>query len=194
MLFLKAAVRVLIGIIVLAIGVGARWDQTTRKAATEAALVDLGASVAAGLPVLSPEEVTEAYDGQPVFVQGELAPGSVHDPLSGLSLDAVWLKRTVELEQWKEDIDCTRTSVSSSRSCRYSYHKVWSAKLIDSDGFSSPLFGESEHENPNTKPSRSRRSSTAKWRSANGPSTRPISPEGSPTEVKSLPRRCPLPI
>ena len=152
MLFLKTAVRVLIGVIVLAIGVFGRWDQTTRKAATEAALADLEVAVASGIPVLSPDEVTTAYDGQPVFVQGELEPGRVRDPLTGLEMAVDWLKRTVELEQWKEESDCSRSTIGSTRSCRYSYHRVWSAKLIDSDSFSSPLFGENEHENPKAKP------------------------------------------
>lgn len=150
--FFVTTLRVLLGSLVLLIGVWSAYDQSVRKVATEGALSDLKQKVADGLPVLSADTVSDRYDGQPVFVQGELAPGVVADPLTGLELDAVWLKRLVELQQWDERSRCRSRTGSSTRDCDYWYVRVWSWDLIDSDHFNKPLFGESEHVNPKEKP------------------------------------------
>ncbi len=151
--FVLTTIRVIIGLLVLTIGVWGRFDQTARKQATEGALGELQQSVADGLPSLSPDQITDAYDGQPVFIQGEIIPTTVTDPLTGLTLTGTRLARGVELKQWKENVESTRVgSSNTSRSYRYWYDRVWSRQLIDSDSFHEPYFGGKERENPKTKP------------------------------------------
>lgn len=152
MQFIATTLRVLLGSLTLLIGVWGAFDQSARKVATEGALVELQQEVANGLPSVSSDTVTDRYDGELVFAQGELAPGSVTDPLTGLTIDGVWLKRLVELRQWEEHSRCKTRTGSSTRDCDYWYERVWSWDLIDSDNFAKPLFQESEHVNPKEKP------------------------------------------
>lgn len=152
MQFIATTLRVLLGSLIVLIGVWGAFDQSARKVATEGALAELQQKVANGLPSVSSDTVTDRHDGELVFAQGELAPGSVTDPLTGLTLDGVWLKRLVELRQWEEHSRCRSRTGSSTRDCDYWYERVWSWDLIDSDNFAKPLFQESEHVNPKEKP------------------------------------------
>lgn len=152
MRFIATTLRVLLGSAALLIGVWGAYDQSARKVATEGALADLQQALAKGLPAVAADTLTDRYDGQPVLIQGELAPGEVSDPLTGLTLDGVWLKRLVELRQWEETARCRTRAGSAGRDCTYSYARVWSYDLINSDNFAKPLFGENEHVNPVEKP------------------------------------------
>lgn len=149
---IATTLRILLGLIVLLVGIWGAYDQSARKVATETALVELQKEVADGLPVVATDSLTGQYDRQPVYAQGELSRGTVADPLTGLALDGVWLKRRVQLRQWEEYSRCTSRVGSSTRDCKYWYERVWSQDLIDSDKFASPLLGENEHVNPTEKP------------------------------------------
>lgn len=151
---LATTLRVLLGLLLLLIGVWGAYDQSARKVATEGALVELRETVAAGLPAMTADTLTDRYDGQPVLVQGELTSGLVSDPLTGLELGAIRLERVVELRQWEERKDCEYTGkgVERTRTCERFYERVWSRNLIDSDNFGPPIAGESEHVNPRVMP------------------------------------------
>ncbi|WP_405224120.1 TMEM43 family protein [Lentisalinibacter sediminis] len=137
---------------ILLLGVWSAYDQSARKAATESALEELQDAVVDGLPVISADTLTNQYDGELVLIRGELAGGSVADPLTGVTLNGVWLKRLVELRQWEQRSRCRRSSTGSARDCSVYYNRVWSLDLIDSDKFATPIVGESKHVNPTEKP------------------------------------------
>ncbi|KTD20932.1 Protein of uncharacterised function (DUF1625) [Legionella lansingensis] len=73
------------------------------------------------------------------------------DPLLGISKNAIGLQRKVEMYQWKENKE-TRTESqlggSEKQITTYSYKKVWSSRLIDSNSFKE----QAGHQNPAALP------------------------------------------
>jgi hypothetical protein len=147
---LLTAARVGLGVLVATIGFWGAYDQTRRAEAYQGAATELLAALDVGIPTLAPEEVTTEHDGRFAHLQGPLRVPYVTDSLTGFSAETWRLARTVELLQWEERL--VRSGTSTSSSPRYAYDAVWSARLIDSDDFDRPLFGENEHVNPKEKP------------------------------------------
>lgn len=94
------------------------------------------------------DKVDAAREGKLVYVQGPATTNEIlSDSMFGVSKNALWLRRDVEMYQWKEDKDSTTEKGldgSETKKTTYSYQKVWSSSLIDSSDFKRP----SGHENP----------------------------------------------
>lgn len=149
---LLTAARIVIGLFFLLIGVGGGYDQTRRAEAYDDAAVGLMAAVDDGLPVLPGDDVVTTHDGELAFLQGPLTPAAVEDSLTGLTVPGWRLVRTVELRQWREIETMGRSTSSSTPNREYSYERVWSSDLIDSNAFDDPLLGGDERVNPDRKP------------------------------------------
>lgn len=149
--FIKGMLRVLrviVGLLALGVGVWMAYGQTYIKQQANQGVATLRQALERGIPTLPPDAVDRQYDGQIVYLQGPLQPGSVTDPTTGLTLAAAGLHRTVELYQWHE-----KSRLTSHGSSTYSYDQIWSERIIDSDQFHEPLFGKSQsHDNPKSLP------------------------------------------
>lgn len=97
---------------------------------------------------VSSDMVAPEYEGKLVHVSGMADTAEVlRDPLFGIQEQALKIKRTVEMYQWKEREERKTTeNVGGSKTTRTTYHydKVWSEDLIDSSRFKKSA----EHENP----------------------------------------------
>lgn len=85
---------------------------------------------------VSAEKIDKKNEGKIVSVNGKIKiDHNLSDDTLGINIEALKLKRVVEMYQWEEDCDekCT-------------YEKVWSDEVIDSSDF------EEEHKNPETMP------------------------------------------
>jgi hypothetical protein len=145
----KAVRRVGTGILVLACGVWLASSQTALKKNAAAGLQTLRESVENGIPILSAAFIDKKYDGQLVYLQGNLKAGQTKDPVTGLTVAAASLRRTVETQQWQEYVKSNRAG-----SFTHDYKLVWSDHVIDSDNFDDvPLLGKSQkHVNPKNMP------------------------------------------
>ncbi len=93
--------------------------------------------------------VDPALDGQLVHVSARLlATASAVDPLFEISgPNAIRLRRTVEMYQWKEEENTVSERTAGggeTRRTTFSYARVWSEAPISSDGFRAPAG----HQNP----------------------------------------------
>lgn len=94
----------------------------------------------AGMAVtISADSVDDAYDGKLVHVSGFAnTDEELSDKEFGVTANAIHLERDVEMYQWREKSETetkTRTGGSRERVTTYTYDKVWSSSLIDSDSF-----------------------------------------------------------
>ena len=89
-----------------------------------------------------PARVDPANDGKLVHVSGDLKPGApLTDPDFTVSATALRLVRTVEMYQWKEEIedrDAQELGGSEETVTTYEYHRVWSESRNDSSRFKRP--------------------------------------------------------
>lgn len=105
----------------------------------------------------SVDAVNPAQEGKLVHLTGETSVKQpLTDPEFGVEVDAIKLKREVEMYQWDEDVSTrTEKQVGGSEKTvkEYSYKKTWSSSVIDSSSFKQTAG----HENPTTMaiPSRS---------------------------------------
>ena len=144
-------VRVLVGLLVLGLGLFAGYDQSRRAFEYRAAQTELRGLAANGIPVLPADRLTTAHDGELAFLHGTLIPPTLRDPLTGYAIRGWRLERSVQLRQWQE-IREREGRASGDSTVRVRYEEVWSDRLIDSDDFQQPLFGEEHHVNPKEKP------------------------------------------
>jgi hypothetical protein len=90
----------------------------------------------------------KANDGKLVYISADAkASEAVEDDLTKVSASALCLKRQVEMYQWKESkSESTKKNVggSTSTTTTYSYDKVWSTNLENSQGFKDAAT----HQNP----------------------------------------------
>ena len=98
------------------------------------------------------DSVDEANNGQLVHVTGRAdTDARLTDPVFGVSVDALKLKRIVEMYQWKETSERkTQKKIGggSETVTTYSYTKAWSIAPIRSSDFRKP----EGHGNPGTMP------------------------------------------
>ena len=97
--------------------------------------------------------VNTANEGALVHVTGSVVvPGELSDPVFAVrASNALRLRRTVEMYQWRESSRTeTRTTVGGGeeRVTTYSYERVWSRNLINSDRFHNNI----DHVNPSAMP------------------------------------------
>lgn len=97
---------------------------------------------------VSADALDPTREGKLVYVQGAATTNEILDDLMfGVRKNALWLRRDAEMYQWKEEEDSKSEKGidgSETTTTTYSYHKVWSSSLIDSDNFKR----RGGHENP----------------------------------------------
>jgi len=87
---------------------------------------------------ISAFEPDQSNDGKLVHLSGEIkTQHPISDSIFGVSAASLWLKRTVEMYQWKEDVTGKKRRV-------YGYKGVWSEKPINSQSF----WKSKQHVNP----------------------------------------------
>jgi hypothetical protein len=112
----------------------------------------------AGMAVtISSDNVDSSYNGQLVHVTGfATTDEELSDRDFGVSVNAIHLKRDVEMYQWRENSKTetrTRTGGSQERTTTYTYDRSWSSSLINSDNFTEK---DPSRVNPKTMPYQSR--------------------------------------
>ncbi len=107
---------------------------------------------AGAVVTISPETVDAANEGKLVHLSGMATTDEqLSDPQFGVTAQALKLQRTVEMYQWEEQVETeTDTQVGGGETTEkeYSYHKVWSDDVINSNTFKQP----GGHTNPGTMP------------------------------------------
>lgn len=99
------------------------------------------------------QAVDPSHEGKVVFASGPATTTeSLRDPIFGITTkDSLWLKRSVEMYQWKES-EHTETKKNlgggETRTKTYSYSKTWASDVIDSSHFHQPQG----HQNPRQFP------------------------------------------
>lgn len=100
---------------------------------------------------VSSETVVADNEGKLVYMTGEAETDDIlSDETFQVSVNAVGLKRCVEMYQWKENSESeTEKNVGggTTTTTTYTYDKVWSSSVIDSSSFQ-----ESGHDNPDSMP------------------------------------------
>ena len=101
---------------------------------------------------LSEARVLSENDGKLVHVSGKAVTDDITtDTEFELAVNAIKLKRKVEMYQWKESKKSkTEKKLGGGKKTvtTYSYHKSWSSSLIDSSNFKKP----NGHQNPESMP------------------------------------------
>ena len=154
---LMASIKgVFTGFILVAAAIGLLWWNEGRTVHTAKGLEEAGGNVIS----LSSETVDPANEGKLIHVTGNADTGEIlEDPLFGIKEKAVHLKRSVEMYQWKENVETnTEKKVGGSEETKktYSYSKDWSSSRIDSSSFKKP----EGHENPSMPYSNSSQSAS----------------------------------
>jgi hypothetical protein len=98
------------------------------------------------------DAIDPANEGRLVHVSGTPATDeTLRDPVFGLQVQAIHLRRTVEMYQWQESSHSeTREKLGggTETTTTYSYAKDWSERAISSSGFRQP----EGHQNPGSLP------------------------------------------
>lgn len=123
------------------------WNEG--RAVKRAKSLTEGSKVVLSVPA---DSVDPANEGQLIHVSGTATTDAVlTDPVFEVSENALKLKRTVEMYQWKESKETeTRTKVGGGEETvtTYSYSKTWSQSHINSENFTKPAG----HQNPGSMP------------------------------------------
>ena len=137
--------RVVFGLGLVVLFVWALGDQKYTDENYEKAITILEEAATKGIPTVPADRVEPAYEGDFVLVQGDLVIGNVHDPLTGLTLQAIGMTRTIEMLQWKQE----RHRRKGQKELGYRWNKVWSDRIIDSDSFTRvETYFEENRDNP----------------------------------------------
>ncbi|HNX49481.1 MAG TPA: TMEM43 family protein [Thermoanaerobaculaceae bacterium] len=136
------------GLVIAALGVALLWWNEGRAVTTARGLKE-GASVVVSV---APDRVDAANEGKLVHMTGVAATTSMlSDPDCSIQVQAIALRRTVEMYQWKEEKKSeTKKKLGGGDETvtTYSYSRVWSEEAIDSGAFKKP----EGHANPATLP------------------------------------------
>ncbi|MCU0290703.1 MAG: TMEM43 family protein [Thermoanaerobaculaceae bacterium] len=136
------------GLVIAALGIALLWWNEGRAVTTARGLKEGARTVVS----VTPDRVDGGNDGKLVHMTGEATTtDSLADPDCGVRVQAVALRRTVEMYQWKEEKKSeTRKKLGGGDETvtTYSYSKVWSEDAIDSGAFKKP----EGHANPGTLP------------------------------------------
>ena len=147
--YLVRFIRLVLGLALVALAVWATQSQKGLDAQYGDAYELLRDAAADGIATVPADRFDPSYEGEFIHVQGKVEIGQAVDPLTGLSLKAAGLKRSVQMLQWQEE----RYTRKGSTEWWSRFEQVWSEKIIDSDAFhQKPLLGEEKHVNPNRLP------------------------------------------
>lgn len=135
---------VLFGLVMIVISLPVLFFNEGRAVKTRKTLDEGSKSVV----TVSTESVDAENDGKLVYLTGDAAVDEVlSDPDFGVEVEAVGLRRKVEMFQWKENTQTeTKKKLGGGEETvtTYSYEMVWSDSVIDSSGFQK----KQEHANP----------------------------------------------
>ncbi len=85
------------------------------------------------------QPIDKNNDNKVIYFTGDMTVAEpLQDSLLGISTKAIKLERNVKMYQWEEDVQEKKEKQlgGSERHVRtYSYHRIWSSKLIDSSAF-----------------------------------------------------------
>lgn len=141
----------IIGAVMLAGALAGLWWSESRLA-EQARLLEAGRSAAVSV---SADRVERGNDGRLIHITGRAVTDAVlQDGEFGVSENALKLQRIVEMYQWEERKTERRRQDASGHTVvedRYSYNRVWSNRVINSD-----RFYERRHRNPSSMPFQSR--------------------------------------
>ena len=135
---------ILFGLILIVGSIILLWWNESRSVNQADALNEMSAKIVT-LPdtIYHPE-----HENKAVLVQGEVKPISqIVDPLFGVKLDGLVLRRSVEMYQWKENTSSKteeKLGGSTETVTTYTYVKEWSSSSISSSSFKHP----EGHHNP----------------------------------------------
>jgi hypothetical protein len=134
--------RALAGLAILILGFALLFWNEGRAARTAEGLAEASDAVVS----VRADRVESANDKKLVHLSGRVTVSeSISDPEFGVSLDALRLRRRVEMYQWKE---FRRTKRRDKTETTYSYAPVWADRPIDSSKFRHP----EGHRNPASWP------------------------------------------
>lgn len=126
------------------------WNE--QRAVTDAKSIKEGRSLVVSVPA---ETVSPSNEGALVHVIGVATTNeTLQDPVFGLNLNAIKLRRKVEMYQWKESShteEKKKVGGSTEKVTTYTYTKEWSENPIDSNKFKKAA----EHRNPANMPYKS---------------------------------------
>lgn len=123
------------------------WNEG--RAVKRAKSLTEGSNIVVSVPANS---INPENKGELIHVTGKAdTEATLTDPVFGVSANALKLKRTVEMYQWKESTETkteTKVGGGEEKVTTYSYNKTWSDRHIDSEDFSKPAG----HQNPRSIP------------------------------------------
>ena len=129
------------GLFLILVGVWILWGNEGRTVKTQSAINE---AKKVYVQVKS-DKVDSKNEGKLVATKGKATVSEdiiLKDDIFGINVNALQLKRTVEMYQWKETC---KTDDNDKTTCEY--EKVWEDKLLDSSEYQ-----ESGHSNPAEKP------------------------------------------
>jgi hypothetical protein len=139
---------VLIGAVLVILSIVALFWNEGRAVKRYKTLKEGGGAVVS-VPV---ERVDSANEGKLVHVTGRAdTKATLTDPVFGISANALILKRSAQMYQWKEESKKTtkkKVGGGTTTTTTYNYRKTWSDHVIDSSNFKNP----EGHDNPGTMP------------------------------------------
>lgn len=140
------------GVLLFLAGLGLLWWNEGRAVRTARGLEEGAAAVVS----LAEPRVDPASDGRLVHLSGMASTtGVLRDDVFDVEAEAIALRRTVEMYQWREESRSeTRNRVGGGTETvtTYTYDRVWSERAIDSSAFQEPA----SHQNPAAMPFPSR--------------------------------------
>ncbi|MEQ8393964.1 TMEM43 family protein [Thalassobaculum sp.] len=130
-----AFVGVVIGLLMFVLSFPVLWWNEGRS-------VDRARTLAEGLELVIPvaaDPVDPAHDKGLIHISDRaVGDGPLDDPAFGLSVDALKVKRVVEMYQWieeKEERTVKEAGGSERTETTYRYHREWSDRAVDSARF-----------------------------------------------------------
>ncbi|HPW55185.1 MAG: TMEM43 family protein [Thermoanaerobaculaceae bacterium] len=136
------------GLVIAAIGVVLLWWNEGRAVTTARSLKEGARDVVSVLA----ERVDAGNEGKPIHTSGEATTSeTLVDPVCGVQVQAIALRRKVEMYQWQESSRSeTRKKLGGGEETvtTYTYERAWVDKPIDSNDFKKP----EGHTNPGSFP------------------------------------------
>lgn len=135
---------IVIGIVLFIAAFPLLWWNEGRAVKTAKSLKEGAASVIS----ISPDSVNSIHNGKLVHMTGKATTNEIlRDNHFGVSINALKLKRDVEMYQWKEEKESQtkkKLGGGTETETTYRYVRTWSSSVIDSQNFKRP----EEHSNP----------------------------------------------
>jgi len=139
---------ILVGLLLFVVAIGLLWWNEGRAVKRAKALEEGAGQVVS----ISAESVDSANEGKLVHLAGRATTEeTLTDPVLGLEVQAIKLRRVVEMYQWREHSRSeTREKLGGGTETvtTYTYDKGWERRLINSSSFKKP----GGHQNPDRMP------------------------------------------